>query len=49
MAAVVVAGLIVVEGIRQGGFWHADASVVAMATVPLIAVLLARSACGAPN
>ncbi len=41
--AVVVAGLMVVEGIRQGGFWHADASIVAMASVPLIVVSLATT------
>jgi hypothetical protein len=43
VAAVIVAALIVVDGIRQGGFWHADASIVVLASVPLIVVLLATS------
>lgn len=40
LPAVVVAGLLIVETLRQGGFWHADAGVVAMASLVVVGALL---------
>jgi hypothetical protein len=40
---VVVAGLLIVEALRQGGFWHADASLVAVASLVVVVTLLLGS------
>jgi hypothetical protein len=36
----VVAGLLIVEGLRQGGFWHVDAGIVAVVSILVIGTLL---------
>ena len=41
--AVVIAGLVVVEALRQGGFWPADAATVALVSLVVVVILLVVS------
>jgi hypothetical protein len=46
MAAALVFGLLLIAGVREGGFWHTDAFVVAAGSIVLLAVAVAINPLG---